>query len=236
MGVGGPSWEVIQFPDGKSEREELIAKLFANAFDGYVAMESEPSFAPFGEPTQNPENDIDFKVLTADGEKLMELAEFAPLEAHGPKFDDAPKSLHPRDKAALALKLVKSKSDHQGGENRFLVIYTTEQGFWLDPFTIERLRRLLTATPPKFDRVYYLKPHTLDQASVSEIYPGKPHHIIGDHTDEQLDQMGVDLPHPTELKIGRTAEWKQEIGINGKPVTARFKMNISGFESLKRRS
>lgn len=235
-GPGGPSWEVIEFPQGKTEREQLIAKLFVEGFANWVAMQSEPSLAPFGTPVQNPENDLDFKVSTADGEKLMELAEFAPLDIHGPRFENAPPSLQPREKAELALKLIRSKSDHQGGSDRFLVLYATEHGFWLDPFTIERLRRSLTRSPPRFDRVYYVSVHDLESASVSEIYPGMPHHIIGERTDEQLDQMGVYMPHPSEMQVVRTAEWTQVIGVNRMPVTARFTLNVSGLERLKRSS
>lgn len=206
-----------------------------NGFDGYVAMQSEPSLAPFGSPIQNAESDLDFSVTTASGNMLMELVEFAPLQAHGPTFAEAPSSLHPREKAALALERIHQKSDHHGARDRFLVVYTTEHGFWLDPMTIELLRRELTNNPPKFERVYYVSPHSLDDASVSEIYPGKPHHIIGDHSDEQLDQMRVQLPHPTSMIVGRTADWTQMIGVNGRPVMARFRSNISGI-SMPRRS
>lgn len=234
MGPGGVSWEVIEFPGDKAEREQLIANLLIKGFDGYVAMQSEPSLAPFGAPVQNVENDIDFKVTTAAGEKLMELVEFAPLDSHGPKFSDAPKALRPNEKSGLAVKLIEDKSDHQGGENRFLVVYTTEQGFWLDPITIERVRRLLAKSQPNFDRVYYVKPHSLEQASVSELYPGKPHHWFGERTDDQLDRMSVDLPHPTEMILERTSEWSGVIGVNGRPVPARYRVRISGIETLKR--
>lgn len=68
----------------------------------------------------------------------------------------------------MATALVEKKSGHQGGANRFLVLYETEQGFWLDPFTIEWMRRVLAAKPPAFERVYYVSIHDLTEASVSE--------------------------------------------------------------------
>ncbi|MGV7120361.1 hypothetical protein [Sphingopyxis sp. 550A] len=199
MGAAGAEWLVTKFPADKAEREQLVADLFVKGFERWVAGESEPSLKPFGPPKQNAENDLDFTISTGLGDKLMELAEFAPLAEHGPKFEAAPESLPPQEKGKLAAALVEKKSGHQGGENRFLLLYVTEQGFWLDPFAIEWVRRLLTAKPPKFERVYYVSIHGLTDASVSEIYPGQPNrHCIG-MTDEQLAGMNVRLPHPREL-------------------------------------
>jgi hypothetical protein len=193
---------VIEFPAQKAERERLIAQLFVGSFGHYVALESEPSLAPFGQPRQNEEDHLDFTVATAVGEKLMELAEFAPLRAHGPRFADAPLALDPKEKWQLAIELVQQKSDHQGGADRILVLYATEHAFWLDPMTIERMRRDLTKSAPRFDRIYYVSVHSLEQASVSEIYPGKPHHMFGGETDEELDRHRMTMPHPTEWRLG----------------------------------
>lgn len=195
----GMKFQPIKFPGDKAEREALVARLFVKAFDGWVASESEPSFKPFDEPEQNAENDLDFTIGTSRGEKLMELVEFAPLGTHGPQFTNAPLSVGPKEKAQLACEAVQKKSDHQGGDNRFLLIYATEHGFWLDPVTIERMRRILKADPPKFDRVYYISMHDLESASVSEIFPGVPHHHFGSLTDEQMDATRVRLPHPKEI-------------------------------------
>jgi hypothetical protein len=37
IGSQGVEWKVTPFPDGKAEREELIAMLFVNAFDGWCS-------------------------------------------------------------------------------------------------------------------------------------------------------------------------------------------------------
>jgi hypothetical protein len=199
IGPEGASFAAIKFPTLKAEREALIASLFVNAFEGWVANESAPSLKPFNALQQNPENDLDFTVETSLGSKSMELVEFAPLAIHGPRFVDAPRSVHPKDKAALAFDAICRKSEHQGGDNRFLVTYATEHAFWLDAITIERLRRLLNRKAPKFDRVYYISVHDLGSASVSEIFPGQAHHTFGDFSDEQMDRIGVYLPHPAEM-------------------------------------
>jgi hypothetical protein len=204
IGSEGAAFVAIKFPALKAEREALIASLFVNAFDQWVANESEPSLKPFGAPQQNPENDLDFTVETSLGTKSMELVEFAPLAVHGPRFADAPRSVHPKDKAALAFEAVCRKSEHQGGDHRFLVTYATEHAFWLDPITIERLRRLLNRKAPKFDRVYYISVHDLGSASVWEIFPGRAHHTFGGWSDEQMDRIRVHLPHPVEMAKGVT--------------------------------
>jgi hypothetical protein len=128
----------------------------------------------------------------------MELAEFAPLKEYGPRFADAPPSLQPPEKAAHALELVGMKSDHQGGNGRFLVIYNTEHAFWLHLLTIERMRRVLKDSPPRFDRVYYVSIHDLENGSASEIYPGTPHHRFG---EANLAALGFALRHPTEFQV-----------------------------------
>lgn len=221
IGPEGASFVAISFPGLKAEREALIANLFVNAFDNWVANESEPSLKPFGAPQQNQENDLDFTVETSLGSKLMELVEFAPLATHGPRFADVPHSVHPKDKAAQAFDAICRKSEHQGGENRFLVVYATEHAFWLDPITIERLRRLLHRKAPKFDRVYFVSVHDLGSASVSEIFPGQAHHTFGDWSDGQMDRMGVHLPHPVETvksvaggSIGRNRASPYQLRVN----------------------
>ena len=208
VGAAGVEWQRIEFPAQKAERERLIADLFVKAFDHFVLAQSEPLLAPFGAPKQNAENDLDFTVTTADGEKLMELAEFAPLQEHGPKFENAPNAIDPREKAPLALRLIELKSAHQGGAGRFLVLYSTEHAFKLtDPLTVEFLRRSLSASPPKFDRVYFLSVHNLGEGSVTELYPGKPHPYFGRLPNEKLKHIRMQAPHPREMAaIARSQE------------------------------
>lgn len=230
----GVEWKVIPFPADKKEREQLIARLFVDGLEGYVAMQSEPSLAPFKSVQQNDESDLDFTVDTAVGKKLMELAEFAPLKTHGPTFAEAPKALDPKEKAVLAERLIQDKSAHQGGDGRFLVLYTTEHGFWLDPLTIERLRRSLGKNSPRFERVYYVSPHSLESASVSEIYPGTPHHIFGSFSDHRLDSPRVTIPHPSEMKVGRTEDGTSFVEFDFKRATREIKVEFSKDTALGR--
>jgi hypothetical protein len=199
IGPNGATWEVICFPEKKSVREQLLADLFVQGSAGYIASQSEPSLAPFGPPKQNAERDLDFTVETAKGSMLLELAEFAPLADYGPKFCHAPNALDPKVKAPLAVDLILKKSRHQGGPNRFLIIYSTEYAFKLDIVSIERIRRLLREEDVQFERIYYISIHNLSAASVSEVYPGTPHRFLGTKSDLELDDISVMLPHPSEF-------------------------------------
>lgn len=44
--------------------------------------------------------------------------------------------------------------------------------------------------------------HDVGHASVSEIYPGTPHHFFG---TRDLDKLRVTLPHPTDMR--RVMSW-----------------------------
>ncbi|MGE4350717.1 MAG: hypothetical protein AB7E52_00845 [Bdellovibrionales bacterium] len=241
QGVSGPiridgdgvAWDCIRYPDDKAERERLIARLFVEGCRRFVLSQSEPSLAPFGEPRQNAENDLDFTVATAQGEKLMELVEFAPLKQHGPRFCDAPLSLEASEKTALVVERITEKAAHQGGPGRFLVMYATEHSFRLDPSIIERVRRRLVKRPPAFDRVYYVAPHDLTEAMVFEIFPGTPHSFFTDKSDEELEGMRSHFVHPTEWEVGQTASFTTTLRINGQSVPARIGYELS-FKPLER--
>ncbi|MXP14028.1 hypothetical protein GRI44_04610 [Altererythrobacter confluentis] len=228
-GPNGPTWFVIPFPEDKAERERLIANLFAKAFDRWVATETDPTLAPFGQPKQNEENDLDFTIDTSAGPMQMELAEFAPLSVFGPRFTDAPTSLQPHEKAEHAIELIGMKSAHQGAVGRFLVIYSTEHGFWLDPITIERMRRAFQESPPRFDRVYWISIHSLTEASVSEIYPGKPHHFFG---DADLDAGRIFIPHPADLRVVTSVEWQGSVGWGMLRIPAKITLNYDGASTI----
>lgn len=234
IGPDGVVWEVIHFPEAKDERERLVAELFIGAFDHWVASESEPSLKPFSGLKQNGENDLDFTVTTSQGVMLMELAEFAPLKVHGPTFLKAPKSLHPSDKAPLAHSLIMGKSEHQGGAGRFLIVYATEHAFWLDPPTIEILRRRFAAASPNFERVYWVSLHNLKDASASEIYPGVPHHIFGDMPDEELLGGNFMIPHPTEMTVVNSFHGLSSSFGGGSDAGANVTVSFSGMNNLKK--
>jgi hypothetical protein len=206
LSENGARWEIIKFPSEKRPRELMVANMFVRNANKLIMHESvEPlKYPPFRDLTQNDENDLDFTITISFGEqRLMELAEFAPLQAHGPEFKDAPLQLEPGRKADLLLELVGEKSDRHGGANRILLIYVTEHAFGVDPITIELARRTLNRNPPRFDRIYYISPHDEVEGGVWELSPGKPHHWFGEMSEQQLRRPGrVCFPHPSDFIKG----------------------------------
>lgn len=200
MSGAASKWAVIDFPDEKAARELMIAEMFVRAANQFIMLESpeQPPYPPFSNLIQNEENDLDFTITTSYGLKRMDLVEFAPLDKHGPHFKDAPRQLDQATKADLLLELVRRKSVRQGGPDRLLLIYVTEQGFWVDPIAIEIMRRDLDRKSPRFERIYYVSPRDLTVGSVSEIFPGKPHHICGNWSEREL-RRPADFPHPNDF-------------------------------------
>jgi hypothetical protein len=192
-------WHVIKFPSGKKARELMIAEMFARSASKTIMYESQPPYGPFTPPLQNQENDLDVTITTAQGQKLMELVEFAPLQKYGPEFKDAPRQLDQDSKSDCLLELIRNKSLRQGGPNRWLLVYVTEQAFFVDPITIEITRRALAQQPPQFERVYYVSPHDSATGSVFEIFPGTPHDWFSDFSDERLRQNRAIFFHPAEM-------------------------------------
>lgn len=227
MGQHGINWQVVNFPSEKDKRENLVARLFIEATEKSIRRESEPSLKPFSNLKQNPENDLDFSVQTASGQKLMELAEFAPLQSFGPTFSLAPTQLPTGQKVYSVLELIRAKSVHQGGENRLLLLYATEHGFELEEVTIELVRRALANDPPKFDKVYFTQLFNLDLATATEVFPGVQHERFGDLTDEALTSLPIVNTHPADQVSYRA--WDTTTSFNGCETDMRITVSYHGF-------
>lgn len=220
QGASGPfvftgddiEWQVNTLPTVKADRELFVAELLVNA--KLILWESPPALRPFSGLIQNEENDLDFTISTSQGAKLLELAEFAPLQEFGPRFADAPRFLDQSIKFELALGLITKKSKHQGGAGRVLLIYTTEHAFELDDLTMELLKREFTKSPPQFDRVYNLVP-VGDFALVSEIYPGAPHFALADWSEDELRGVRLMHPHPADMTVTYGDGFVQAVGKEG---------------------
>jgi len=197
----GLEWAIIDFPGEKAARELMIAEMFVRAANRLIMYPSaeQPSYVPFSELIQNAENDVDFTINTGRGVKRLEVTEFAPLYQHGPRFEDAPRQLDQGTKSDLLLELLRKKSARQGGANRLLLVYVTEQGFWIDPITIEIVRRALSHESPQFERVYFVSPHSITAGMVWEIFPGTPHPFFATLNDHDLRRRQARFPHPEDF-------------------------------------
>jgi hypothetical protein len=160
--------------------------------------ESNPKYRPFVKLCKNHEDDLDFTVDTAQGQKKLELAEFAPLNKYGPKFVNVLPTILSGDKAKVAIEAIRRKSQHQGGSGRVLLLYSTEHTFKLDPGAVELMRRALIANPPRFERVYYVSPHDEMDGTAWEIYPGAEAPMFVGFSDQQIGYGNQEFPHPAD--------------------------------------
>jgi hypothetical protein len=177
FGAEGPQWHVVEFPGDKAEREEMVANIFVKAANNFIVNESQQGgkYPLFSGLKPNAEDDLDFTVQTGHGKRLMELVEFAPMQKFGPTFTQAPDSIPSLTKSEYLLECISKKSSHQGGPERFLLVYATDQSFKLDVHTIEITRRALNSNTPNFERVYYVSIHdAVTGGTAYEIFPGAP--------------------------------------------------------------
>jgi len=184
IGAEGISRRLVNFPAEKREREQMIAELFvgnAHRFPDHLA--------PFSGLVPNDEDDLDFRVHSQEGEKYLELAEFAPLQELDVRYETAPRHFSIGQLATLLSGLVGRKSAHQGRPDCLLLTYKTHDAFLVPPPGIELARRMLNETPPNFSKVYFLSPHDRTGATIFEVFPGVPHSLFEDMSDAQLGAM-----------------------------------------------
>lgn len=177
----GVSRQLVEFPEGKREREAMIATLFVSNAGRFA-----DPLAPFSQLVQLPEDNLDFSVQTQRGQMYLELAEFAPLSDLGVTYETAPRHLSIGDLADLLCRRIREKSVKQGRSDCLLVIYKTHARFLVPPPAIELVRRRLQPDRPKFHKVYFLSPHDQTGATVSEVFPGTPHSFFSRRSDAAL--------------------------------------------------
>jgi hypothetical protein len=155
--------------------------------------------APFSNLRPNKEDDLDFIITTKKGDRLLELAEFAPLAELKAKYETAPKHIPRSQFFELVHNLIMAKSAHQGGAGRLLLLYNTHSRFFIDPLAMEAVRRRLNVEKPNFDAIYSLSPKPQDQALVWEIWPGQAHSFHGRRSDADLASGYFELVDLDEL-------------------------------------
>lgn len=188
----------------------MIATMFVD-HAGRMPIE----LAPFSNLRPNNENDLDFTVATKDGDRLLELAEFAPLAQLKARYESAPKNIPRGQLFQLIHDLIMMKSAHQGGPGRLLLLYITHARFFIDPIAMEAVRRRLDAEKPNFDAVYSLSPKPGGHAVVWELWPGRPHPFFAERTDDQLGEGYfelVDLDELVQQSAGRSAAQPEKTG------------------------
>lgn len=172
LGPNGPVRKWVEFPETKEEIELFIAKGFCKAASG-----SRPHikrYKQFTDLKQQPENSIDFSVKTGVGDRWLELCEFAPLNEFGGSYDAVSHNWDARQLLDLVLALIKKKAKKGYGKNTILLIYKTHSTLFVPPPILRAARGELKNLAPNFESIYYISPHSEEEMSVWEIWPGDP--------------------------------------------------------------
>lgn len=161
--------EVATFSDTKAEIELQIAKAFCSG---------KPSLNPhiykyglFTDLEPQDENSIDFKVLTNEGFRWLELTEFAPLNHFKGKYENVSQDWDVKFMKDLLLSLIKNKSKKNYGDNVILLIYKTHDAFFIPPPIIRDVRCELESAPPSFEAIYFISTHSEENTTVWQVWP-----------------------------------------------------------------
>jgi hypothetical protein len=172
---GEISWEKIKLSQAKEEIEMYFAKRF-------VANEKVLQQTPFrflGEPIPNQQNDLDFRIRTANGFKYMELMEAAPLESLMGGYEIAPSSYKPYDFASYIVSKIMGKSNAYAptiSRGILLLVYTTDWKFFVSDSTITLLQYWTCKTTHRFEGIFWYSPLDQENGVVHLIYPTPPAH------------------------------------------------------------
>lgn len=156
--------ESVSLPDGKAEREHLIAKCFVNSLSGS---------AEFGIAILNfeqlPQADYDFKVVTQDGDRFLELTEFAPLA--GPYADAEMANVG--ETADQICNAIAKKSAHYraSGTPVILLVYVTHYAFQPEEYVFWLVEHYLRKSQPRFEEVFFLVPRTQGPGELRLLHP-----------------------------------------------------------------
>lgn len=195
IGPEGANAENIAFPEAKEQIEQYVAENFVRhppkgEDDQFVADSLR----------QNQQNDLDFHVDTKDGDKLLELMEFAPLDKFGGSFDNIP-SQHNVGEISdwYCQEVLRKSAKYQRVPNVYLLTYVTERTLNLRG-CLRLIGSKLNRSQLSLERVYYISLHGSTGASSIRLYP-----IAGTvlpHADEErFGAMTLRVPRREEMRV-----------------------------------
>lgn len=164
----GPSFEHQVLPSTKDEIELHIAKTFCEGVGPFRHHISR--YGEFTELESQPENSIDFRVSTKLGWKWLELAEFAPLIKFQGNYENASGIWGISKISSLVIALIIKKNVKKYGDNVILIIYQTDDSFFVPPPIIRNFPEKLAPLNLAFEAIYFVSPSGM----VMEAWPGPP--------------------------------------------------------------
>lgn len=173
FGNGEIKRELIEFGNTKQEIELQIAQAFC-AGNSSVAQQK-MRYESFTDLTPLAENHLDFRVQTNQGLRWLELAEFAPLQYFGGNYANVQGTWRTELMVTYVVDLILKKNGNRYGSHVILVIYKTHDTCFIPPTVQQLVRSRIKqlGLTIEIEAIYFLSPHTLSDASVWEIWPGK---------------------------------------------------------------
>ncbi|UWE15667.1 hypothetical protein [Herbaspirillum huttiense] len=168
--VDGVAAEVrlANLPDEKSQIEQLVADRFCRGESPF--RQQIARYGKFVKLEAQPENGIDFRVTTDQGEKWLELAEFAPLEFFEGNYENATGHWTFEGMQNLLSNLIQKKNSKNYGNGVILIVYQTDDRFFIPPPVTQGMPIILANLKISFEAIYCVSPN----GTVVEAWPGDP--------------------------------------------------------------
>jgi len=191
--------EDIDFPTDKEGIERYVAQQFV-----MHPPKDEMEFFLSNSLQQNLQDDLDFSVDTRNGNKYLELMEFAPLGKLRGKFNQIPTQHNVGAMADIFLREIEKKSiKYSNVPDVFLVTYVTERALNLMPY-LRVIKSQMNQTPLSLERVYYVSLHGTTGASSIRLCPLEGA-VLSQAQEAKWRKMIAYTPRHSEFRVGENS-------------------------------
>lgn len=199
IGPNGVKMEDIDFPTEKEDIEIYVAQQFV----AYPPRD-ETEFFLRETLQQNLQDDLDFRVDTENGNKYLELMEFAPLEQLRGVHDQIPTRHDVGVMADFFLGQVEKKSlKYSNVPDIFLLTYVTERALNLMPY-LRVIKSQLNQSQLSMERVYYVSLHGASGASSLRLYPLEGA-VLSKSEENRWRSMTAYTPRHSDMVVGENS-------------------------------
>lgn len=199
IGPRGVDMEDIDFPADKEGIERYVAQQFVM----HPPNDEVEFFLP-DTLQQNLQDDLDFSVDTRDGNKYLELMEFAPLGELRGDFGQIPTRHNVGVMADIFLREIEKKSTkYSKVPDVFLVAYVTERALNLMPY-LRVIKSQLNQTSMSLERVYYVSLHGTTGASSFRFYPLEGV-VLSQAEEARWRNMTAYTPRHSDFRVGKNS-------------------------------
>ena len=199
IGPKGVNMEDIDFPTNKEDIERYVAQQFVTH-----PPRDETEFFLAETLQQNLQDDLDFSVDTENGNKYLELMEFAPLGQLRGVHDQVPTQHDVGGIVDFFLGEVEKKSlKYSNVPDVFLVTYVTERALNLMPY-LRVIKSQLNQSQLSLERVYYVSLHGTMGASSFRLYPLEGA-VLSKAEEARWRNMTAYTPRHSDMGVGENS-------------------------------